>query len=164
MENKPKYRVKTNHIINKLMRKICNGNTPLNTTFNWFNKYKVTLQSGCRDFTAVYVTSLENHPKTIAQFDIDFSTKKLTINNTHSEDEKDFIIADSLIKTFGDIYRASNITIDDTDVWKELYLSYKEILSNSEDYVPEFIKEAENIIKLYDKRLQWIEWFSGLVK
>lgn len=160
---KTNYTPKINHIFTKLMRKVCGDNTPLNTEFIWFNKYKVTMQSGCRDFTAVYVTDLDTH-HTIAEFDILFDLGKLTILTTHNEDKEDFSIADSLIKSFGDIFRASYITIDDTDVWKEEYDFYKEILSNSEEYVPEFIEEANNFIKLCDIRQEWIEEFSNLVK
>ena len=49
------YSPKFNYIFIKLINKICNQNTPLNTSFNWFNKYKVTLQSGTNDFVSVYV-------------------------------------------------------------------------------------------------------------
>ena len=76
------YSPKFNHIFIKLINKICNQNTPFNTSFNWFNKYKVTLQSGTDDFTSVYVENTEiNHlPTCIASFSIDFLTKNSLLN------------------------------------------------------------------------------------
>lgn len=117
------YSPKFNHIFIKLINKICNQNTPLNTSFNWFNKYKVTLQSGTDDFTSVYVENTEiNHlPTCIASFSIDFLTKKLVIEQTYAENDTDFIIADSLIKAFKDIYSNTQTTINDYDIWEEYY-------------------------------------------
>ena len=117
------YSPKFNHIFIKLINKICNQNTPFNTSFNWFNKYKVTLQSGTDDFTSVYVENTEiNHlPTCIASFSIDFLTKKLVIEQTYVENDTDFIIADSLIKAFKDIYSNTQTTINDYDIWEEYY-------------------------------------------
>ena len=80
------YSPKFNHIFIKLINKICNQNTPLNTSFNWFNKYKVTLQSGTNDFVSVYVENpnINYLPKCIASFSIDFLTKKQKAGVRHS--------------------------------------------------------------------------------
>ena len=112
------YSPKFNHIFIKLINKICSQNTPLNTSFNWFNKYKVTLQSGTNDFVSVYVENPNiNHlPKCIASFSIDFLTKELVIEQTYAENDTDFIIADSLIKAFKNIYPNTQTTINDYNI------------------------------------------------
>lgn len=155
------YTPKYNHIFIKLIKKICHKDTPSNTSFNWFNKYKVTLQSGTNDFVSVYVENLNiNHlPNCIASFSIDFLTKELVIEQTYAENDTDFIIADSLIKSFKDVYSDTQTTINDYDIWEEYYKECMETLHNKEDYVEEYIEECNNFINLCNLRNIWVKRF-----
>lgn len=156
------YSPKFNHIFIKLINKICNQNTPFNTSFNWFNKYKVTLQSGTDDFTSVYVKNTEiNHlPTCIASFSIDFLTKKLVIEQAYAENDTDFIIADSLIKAFKDIYSNTQTTINDYDIWEEYYKKCMETICNKEEYTDEYIEECNNFINICNLRNTWVKHFN----
>ena len=156
------YSPKFNHIFIKLINKICNKNTPFNTSFNWFNKYKVTLQSNTNNFTSVYVANTEiNHlPKCIASFSIDFLTKKLVIEKTYAENDTDFIIADSLIKSFKDIYPYTQTTINDYDIWEEYYKKCMETICNKEEYTDEYIEECNNFINICNLRNTWVKHFN----
>ena len=156
------YSPKFNHIFIKLINKICNQNTPFNTSFNWFNKYKVTLQSGTDDFTSVYVENTEiNHlPTCIASFSIDFLTKKLVIEQVYAENDTGFIIADSLIKAFKDIYSNTQTTINDYDIWEEYYKKCMETICNKEEYTDEYIEECNNFINICKLRNTWVKHFN----
>lgn len=156
------YSPKFNHIFIKLINKICNQNTPINTSFNWFNKYKVTLQSGTNDFVSVYVENPNiNHlPNCIASFSIDFLTKNLFIEQTYTENDTDFIIADSLIKAFKDVYPYTQTTIDDYNIWEEYYKECMETIHNKEEYTDEYIEECNNFINICNLRNTWVKCFN----
>ena len=156
------YSPKFNHIFIKLINKICNQNTPLNTSFNWFNKYKVTLQSGTNDFTSVYVENTEiNHlPTCIASFSIDFLTKELVIEQTYAENDTDFIIADSLIKAFKNVYSNTQTTINDYNIWEEYYKECMEIIHNKAEYADEYIEKCNNSINICNLRNTWVKHFN----
>ena len=156
------YSPKFNHIFIKLINKICNQNTPLNTSFNWFNKYKVTLQSGTNDFVSVYVENPNiNHlPKCIASFSIDFLTKELVIEQTYAENDTDFIIADSLIKAFKNVYPNTQTTINDYNIWEEYYKECMEIIHNKAEYTDEYIEKCNNFINICNLRNTWVKCFT----
>lgn len=156
------YSPKFNHIFIKLINKICNQNTPLNTSFNWYNKYKVTLQSGTNDFVSVYVENPNiNHlPKCIASFSIDFLTKKLVIEQTYAENNTDFIIADSLIKAFKNVYSNTQTTINDYNIWEEYYKECMEIIHNKAEYADEYIEKCNNFINICNLRNTWTKHFN----
>ena len=141
------YSPKFNYIFIKLINKICNQNTPLNTSFNWFNKYKVTLQSGTNDFVSVYVENPNiNHlPKCIASFSINFLTKELVIEQTYAENNTDFIIADSLIKAFKNVYSNTQTTINDYNIWEEYYKECMEIIHMKPSYVVDLVRKKKQI-------------------
>lgn len=156
------YSPKFNYIFIKLINKICNQNTPLNTSFIWFNKYKVTLQSGTNDFVSVYVENPNiNHlPKCIASFSINFLTKELVIEQTYAENNTDFIIADSLIKAFKNVYSNTQTTINDYNIWEEYYKECMEIIHNKAEYADEYIEKCNNFINICNLRNTWAKHFN----
>ena len=91
---------------------------------------------------------------------IDFLTKKLVIEQTYAENDTDFIIADSLIKAFKNVYSNTQTTINDYNIWEEYYKECMEIIHNKAEYADEYIEECNNFINICNLRNIWTKHFN----
>lgn len=148
-----KYIPTINKLIVKLVQKVTNKNTPTNCCFTYYNKFNVIIQSGTQGYIVVYVNDINTNEE-IAIFTIDFWTKELTINST-SGNVTDFSIADSIISSFKELY-PDYMPIDDKSVWEEDYENYQDVIEHREEYIEEYVKEAEDFINLVNKRNEWV--------
>ncbi len=148
-----KYIPTINKLIVKLVQKVTNKNTSTNCRFTYYNKFDVIIQSGTQGYIVVYVNDINTNEE-IAEFTIDFWTKKLTINST-SGNIFDFSIADSIIFSFKEGY-PDYMPIDDKSVWEEDYENYQDVIEHKEKYIEEYVKEAEDFINLVNKRNEWV--------
>lgn len=159
IKNNTNYKIQdTNFIFKKLVKKICNQNTPLNNSFNWFNKYHVEMISGTRGFTCVYVTDILSHSKNITNFSIDFWTNTLTFHSiSDGENFFDYNIEDSIIAEFIKVspdYNPAKVVLDyPKSDDEEIYM---EIVFNPKEFIEEAVKEADDAIKFLLERRKWI--------
>ena len=155
----------TNKLFKKLLRKVCNKNTPSNTFFHYYNKFDVYITSGTPNYIVVSVHENVRPYTELAHFSIDFNTNTLTFHlQTYGKDFYDYSIEDSIIDEFVNLY-ADQLTFTtikiDYETLDDVTL-YNDILSNKEEYDDDVLKEAQNAIDFINARLDWIGRINSL--
>lgn len=131
--NKPKYVFKRYPHLAQLIKKLTDKNTPDNITFTYYNKLKVTLQSGTNDYMDAYIKEIQYTPNgnereyLLANFTFDYLTMDVNIIYAKTND-----VAMDIMHTFKQLYpdnKFNNITfaINKTDdiFTEEDYLEIK---------------------------------------
>ena len=149
----------TNKLFKKLLRKVCNKNTPSNTFFHYYNKFDVYITSGTSNYIVVSVHENVRPYTELTRFSIDFMTNTLTFHTqSYGKDFYDYSIEDSIIEEFGSLnpdgftFVTINIDYETPD---DVTL-YNDILSNKEEYDDDVLEEAQNAINFINARLDWI--------
>lgn len=95
-------------IINRLIKKVTSINTPNNTSFTYYNLFKVSLESNSNDFftMSLYTKEINLH---IISVSFDYLTKKLVISYCRNS-----LLQAAIVNAFKQLYKNINIVYDDT--------------------------------------------------
>lgn len=152
-EKRKEYVPKLSKPLMKLVAKLCSKKTPLNTSFTWYNRFAVTLQSGTPDYVDATVDEItqDGTAKEIASFSIDFWKQELGVNETSDNmDSLDFTITDSLAQGAAD----NGLSFSDDPYAEELFETSTKDKGNME-FCEDYRQECEAYIGTYLLREAW---------